>query len=114
MPIIVLNDGSDEEETESESEHVEEPPALTPAPSPAQAPTPIPAPTPMEAQTEETPIEEVQVEETCTEDPQSTQETQGFKNHYGETGVHEWSEYQIRPQYYTSPRSINIGFSLDF
>ena len=45
---------------------------------------------------------------------QSTQETQGFKNHYGESGVHEWSEYQIRPHYYTSPRSINIGFSVDF
>ena len=45
---------------------------------------------------------------------QSTQETKGFKDHYGETGVHTWSEYQNRPQYYTSPRSINIGFSLDF
>ena len=45
---------------------------------------------------------------------QSTQETQGFKNHYGETGIHEWSEYQVRPNYYTSPRSINIGFSVDF
>lgn len=45
---------------------------------------------------------------------QSTQETQGFKKHYGEPGVHSWSEYQVRPQYYTSPRSINIGFSLDF
>ena len=45
---------------------------------------------------------------------QSTQETQGFKNHYGESGVHEWSEYQLRPHYYTSPRSINIGLSIDF
>ena len=45
---------------------------------------------------------------------QSTQETQGFKKHYGESGVHEWSEYQLRPHYYTSPRSINIGFSIDF
>ncbi|MEA1881179.1 MAG: TonB-dependent receptor, partial [Candidatus Marinimicrobia bacterium] len=45
---------------------------------------------------------------------QSTQETKGFVNHYGEAGVHTWSEYQVRPQYYTAPRSINIGFSLDF
>jgi outer membrane receptor protein involved in Fe transport len=45
---------------------------------------------------------------------QSTQETKGFKKHYGESGVHEWSEYQLRPHYYTSPRSINIGFSIDF
>ena len=45
---------------------------------------------------------------------QSTQETKGFKDHYGEAGVHTWSEYQNRPQYYTSPRSINLGFSLDF
>lgn len=45
---------------------------------------------------------------------QSTQETQGFKDHYGEPGVHTWSEYQIRPHYYTAPRSVNIGVSLDF
>ncbi|MAP70897.1 MAG: TonB-dependent receptor [Candidatus Marinimicrobia bacterium] len=45
---------------------------------------------------------------------QSTQETQGFKKHYGEPGVHQWSEYQVRPHYYTPPRSINIGLSLDF
>ena len=45
---------------------------------------------------------------------QSTQETQGFKSHYGEPGVHEWSEYQVRPHYYTAPRSVNVGFSVDF
>lgn len=45
---------------------------------------------------------------------QSTQETKGFVDHYGESGVHTWSEYQVRPQYYTAPRSINIGLSLDF
>ena len=45
---------------------------------------------------------------------QSTQETQGFKKHYDEPGVHQWSEYQVRPHYYTPPRSINIGLSLDF
>ena len=44
----------------------------------------------------------------------STQETKGFKNHYGEPGVHPWSEYQVRPEYYTPPRSINMGFSIDF
>ena len=49
-----------------------------------------------------------------TDGNQSTQETRGFKNHYGETGVHEWAEYQSRPNYYTSPRSINMGFSVDF
>ena len=70
MPVIVLDGSSDEEETESESEHVEEPPALTSTPSHT------PTPTPVEAQTEETYIEQVQAEETHTEDTQSTQETQ--------------------------------------
>jgi len=45
---------------------------------------------------------------------QSTDETRGYIAHYGEAGVHTWSEYQNRPQYYTAPRSINIGFSADF
>ncbi len=44
----------------------------------------------------------------------STDETQGFIAHYGEQGVHTWSEYQIRPQYYTPPRSVNMGLSIDF
>lgn len=71
MPIIVLNDGSDEEETESESEHVEEPPALTP--SPAQAPTPIPAPSSTQAPTPSPAPMPIPMP---VEDPQSTQETQ--------------------------------------
>ncbi|NQV38505.1 MAG: TonB-dependent receptor [Candidatus Marinimicrobia bacterium] len=34
--------------------------------------------------------------------------------HYGVNGVHTWEEYQVRPSYYRAPRSVQIGFSLDF
>jgi len=44
----------------------------------------------------------------------SIQETEQFKAHYGEPGIHTWEEYTTRPQYYSSPRSFKIGFSLDF
>jgi outer membrane receptor protein involved in Fe transport len=44
----------------------------------------------------------------------SIQETEQFKAHYGEPGIHTWEEYITRPQYYSSPRSFKIGFSLDF
>lgn len=44
----------------------------------------------------------------------SSQETEGFKQHYGEPGIHTWDEYQVRPSYYSSPRSAQVGFSLDF
>ena len=44
----------------------------------------------------------------------SIQETEQFKAHYGEPGIHTWEEYITRPHYYSSPRSFKIGFSLDF
>lgn len=45
---------------------------------------------------------------------QSTQETEEFKSHYGEAGIHTWAEYQVRPTYYSHPRSVYMGFSVDF
>lgn len=44
----------------------------------------------------------------------TTQETEGFKAHYGEVGVHTWEEYIQRPSYYMAPRSIQFGLSVDF
>ena len=44
----------------------------------------------------------------------STQETEQFKAHYGEPGIHTWEEYVTRPNYYSAPRSFKVGFSLDF
>jgi outer membrane receptor protein involved in Fe transport len=43
-----------------------------------------------------------------------TNEPESFKNHYGEPGVHTYDEYNIRPQYYRSPRTMLLGFSLEF
>ena len=43
----------------------------------------------------------------------SSQETQTLTKHYGENGVHTWEEYHIRPDYYSSPREIQIGFSIE-
>ena len=43
----------------------------------------------------------------------SLQETEGFKAHYGEPGVHTWEEYHNRPDYYSSPRELQIGFSIE-
>ncbi|MBT3589970.1 MAG: TonB-dependent receptor [Candidatus Marinimicrobia bacterium] len=44
----------------------------------------------------------------------SSQESEELKRHYGEAGIHTWSEYMTRPQYYTSPRSVTAGFTLEF
>ncbi len=44
----------------------------------------------------------------------SLEETQAFIRHYGEPGVHTWSEYQVRPNYYGPPRSAQVGFALEF
>ena len=43
----------------------------------------------------------------------SSQETQTLTKHYGENGVHTWEEYHIRPDYYSSPREIQFGFSIE-
>ncbi len=43
-----------------------------------------------------------------------TDEPETFKKHYGEPGVHTYDEYNIRPQYYTSPRTVLLGLSLEF
>ena len=43
-----------------------------------------------------------------------TEETDKFKSHYGEPGVHTYDEYNIRPQYYRAPREVRIGFSVEF
>ncbi len=40
-------------------------------------------------------------------------ETEDFKKHYGEPGVHTYDEYINRPQYYTEPRELRIGFSVE-
>jgi hypothetical protein len=45
---------------------------------------------------------------------QSSQETQGLISHYGEPGIHTWSEYQTRPNYYSAPRLVQLGLSLEF
>ena len=44
----------------------------------------------------------------------SSQETDAFIKHYGEPGVHTWEEYQIRPNYYSAPRSVQLGISVEF
>jgi outer membrane receptor protein involved in Fe transport len=41
------------------------------------------------------------------------QETEAFKSHYGEPGVHTWEEYRKRPDYYSSPRLVTIGWSIN-
>jgi len=33
--------------------------------------------------------------------------------HYGEPGIHTWNEYMNRPYYYTAPRSVSIGLTVD-
>ena len=42
----------------------------------------------------------------------SLQETEGFKAHYGEPGVHTWDEYFTRPDYFSPPRLITFGLSV--
>jgi outer membrane receptor protein involved in Fe transport len=44
----------------------------------------------------------------------SIDEPASFKKHYGEPGVHTYDEYNVRPQYYSTPREIRLGFSLEF
>ena len=44
----------------------------------------------------------------------SINEPENFTKHYGEPGVHTYDEYNVRPQYYRSPRSVRFGVSLDF
>tara|TARA_A100001011_G_scaffold63864_1_gene64359 strand:+ start:58 stop:2748 length:2691 start_codon:yes stop_codon:yes gene_type:complete len=43
----------------------------------------------------------------------SSQETETLTKHYGEPGVHTWEEYHNRPDYYSSPRELQIGFSIE-
>ena len=43
----------------------------------------------------------------------SLQETDGFKAHYGEPGVHTWEEYFTRPDYFSPPRLLTFGLSVD-
>jgi len=43
-----------------------------------------------------------------------SQETEIYKSHYGEPGVHTWEEYQTRPQYYRAPRSLQLGLTVEF
>lgn len=43
----------------------------------------------------------------------SMQETEGFKAHYGEPGVHTWEEYFTRPDYFSPPRLITLGLSVN-
>ncbi len=44
----------------------------------------------------------------------SASETEAFTKHYGEPGVHTYNEYNIRPDYYRSPRQVRVGLSLEF
>ncbi len=44
----------------------------------------------------------------------SSQETEEFKRHYGDPGIHTWQEYQTRPNFYTAPRSVQLGLSFEF
>ena len=41
------------------------------------------------------------------------EETEGFKDHYGEEGVHTWEEYNTRPDYFGPPRLVTVGWSLN-
>ncbi len=43
----------------------------------------------------------------------SSQETETLTKHYGEPGVHTWEEYHTRPDYYSTPRELQIGISLE-
>ncbi len=45
---------------------------------------------------------------------QSSQESEELIRHYGEPGIHTWAEYMTRPQYYSAPRSVSFGFTVDF
>ncbi len=42
------------------------------------------------------------------------QETDTLIKHYGEPGVHTWEEYINRPDYYTAPREVRLGLTVEF
>ncbi|MCA9731830.1 TonB-dependent receptor [candidate division KSB1 bacterium] len=44
----------------------------------------------------------------------SSQETAELISHYGDEGIHTWTEYQTQPRYYLAPRSVLTGLSLEF
>ncbi|MFH1851719.1 MAG: TonB-dependent receptor [Candidatus Neomarinimicrobiota bacterium] len=44
----------------------------------------------------------------------SAEEIAAFIAHYGEPGIHTWEEYQVRPSYYTAPRSVQLGLTVEF
>ncbi len=43
----------------------------------------------------------------------SVGEPDSFKKHYGEEGVHTYDEYNVRPHYYSTPRQVRLGFSIE-
>lgn len=42
------------------------------------------------------------------------QETETLIKHYGEPGVHTWKEYIVRPDYYSKPREVRLGMTIEF
>lgn len=44
----------------------------------------------------------------------SNQELPDFTKHYGEEGVHTYDEYIVRPHYYSAPREVRVGLSVNF
>ncbi len=44
----------------------------------------------------------------------SQQETETLIKHYGEPGVHTWKEYMTRPDYYSKPREVRVGLTIEF
>ncbi|WP_456443859.1 TonB-dependent receptor [Caldithrix abyssi] len=44
----------------------------------------------------------------------SQEETDTLIKHYGEPGVHEWTDYINRPHYYTAPREVRLGVTVEF
>ena len=44
----------------------------------------------------------------------SSEETDELKRNYGRPGIHTWSEYQTRPNFYSTPRSVQAGASVEF
>jgi outer membrane receptor protein involved in Fe transport len=44
----------------------------------------------------------------------TSQETQELIRNYGRPGIHTWSEFQTRPNFYSRPRSTQLGVSVEF
>jgi outer membrane receptor protein involved in Fe transport len=44
----------------------------------------------------------------------SSQETQELIRNYDKPGIHTWDEYMTRPQYYSAPRLVQAGVSVEF